>query len=88
MIRLENPTGEARFRYCVFEFGQQGLNVWHGKVSIAHCVFRWNNWEGVYFESYCEATIEHCQIMENGYNGLAAEQFNTITMDHSAPFSV
>jgi len=82
MIRLENPTGEARFRYCVFEFGQQGLNVWHGKVSIAHCVFRWNNWEGVYFESYCEATIEHCQIMENGYNGLAAEQFNTITIDN------
>lgn len=82
MIRLETPTAQARFRYCVFEFGQQGLNVWQGKVSIAHCVFRWNNWEGVYFESYSEATIEYCQIMENGYNGLAAEQFNTITIDN------
>lgn len=82
MVRLESPTGQSRFRYCVFEFGQQGLNVWHGSPEIAHSVFRWNNWEGVYFESYSVPVLDHCQIVENGYNGLAAEQSNTITMDH------
>ena len=82
MLRLESPTGQSRFHYCVFEFGQQGLNVWQGSPEIAHCAFRWNNWEGVYFESYCQPTLDYCQIVENGYNGLAAEQSNTITMDH------
>ncbi len=82
MVRLESPTALSSFHYCVFEFGQQGLNVWQGEVIISNCVFRWNNWEGVYFESYSQANIERCQIYENGYNGLAAEQFNTIIMDY------
>ena len=80
MIRLENST-HCVLRYCVFEFGQQGINVWQGSPVVSHCVFRWHNWEGIYFESYCEPHIDHCRIVENGYNGLACEQFNTVTMD-------
>ncbi len=81
MVRLESP-GHAQFTYCVFEFGQQGLNVWQGSPAIDHCVFRWNNWEGVYFESFCQPVLTFCQIYENGYNGLAAEQSNTVSMDY------
>ena len=82
MLRLISPTGLTRFDYCIFEFARQGLNVWQGSPEIAHSVFRWNNWEGVYFESYSKPAFDYCQIYENGYNGLAAEQSNTVTMDH------
>jgi hypothetical protein len=82
MVRLVSPTGPSRFHYCVFEFAQHGLNVWQASPEISHCVFRWNNWEGVYFESYSQPTFNYCQIYENGYNGLAAEQSNTIIMDY------
>lgn len=82
MLRLVSPVKESQFEYCVFEFAQQGLNAWQASPQISHCVFRWNNWEGIYFESYCQPTLEYCQIYENGYNGLAAEQSNTITMDY------
>lgn len=82
MVRLETPAGPTRFDHVVFEFAQQGLNVWQGDdVEISHAVFRWNNWEGVYFESYSQATIDHCAIYENGYNGLAAEQYNTLELE-------
>jgi hypothetical protein len=81
MMRLYQPTGPCLFRYCVFEFAQQGLNVWDGDIAVSNCVFRWNNWEGIYFESASAATLEYCQIYEDGYNGLAAEQFNTLQMD-------
>lgn len=82
MMRLLNPQGPNVFRYCVFEFAQQGLNVWNGDITATNCVFRWNNWEGIYFESTASAYLGSCQLMENGYNGLAAEQFNTIEMDN------
>jgi hypothetical protein len=82
MVRLVSPTGQSRFHYCVFEFAQHGLNVWQASPEIANCIFRWNNWEGVYFESYSQPTFNYCQIYENGYNGLAAEQSNTIVMDY------
>ncbi len=82
MLRLVSPSGSARFDYCVFEFAQQGLNVWQASPEIAHSVFRWNNWEGVYFESYSQPILDGCQIYENGYNGLAAEQSNVVIMDH------
>jgi hypothetical protein len=81
MLHLGSPTGPARFDYCVFEFALQGLNAWNASPELTHCVFRWHNWEGVYFESYCKPTLTFCQIYENGYNGLAAEQSNTIVMD-------
>jgi hypothetical protein len=73
MVRLMAPTGPSNFEYCVFEFAQQGLNVWKASPRISNCVFRWNNWEGVYFESFCRPLLESCHIYENGYNGLAAE---------------
>lgn len=82
MLRLVKPSEQCVFRYCVFEFAQQGLNVWQADVVISHSVFRWNNWEGIYFESNSNAAMEYCQIVENGYNGLAAEQFNMIAMDN------
>jgi len=81
MIHVRNSTNSV-FRYCVVEFGQQGINFWDGSPEISHCVIRWHNWEGLYFESYSEPSISYCHIVENGYNGLAAEQFNTITMDY------
>jgi hypothetical protein len=36
MVRLETPSGPTRFDYVVFEFAQQGLNVWQDDLSIAH----------------------------------------------------
>jgi hypothetical protein len=80
MLRLFPSTLESSFRYVVFECAQHGLNVWNEDVELAHCVFRWNNWEGIYFESYCTATLDSCLIVENGYNGLAAEQYNTLLL--------
>jgi len=82
MIRLISNTAQSEFNWCVFEFAQHGLNVWNSSPFISHIVFRWNNWEGIYFESYAAPTIVWCQIYENGYNGLAAEQLNTIDMDY------
>ncbi len=81
MIHLKSPQ-QSIFSYCVFEFAQHGLNVWNGSPVISNCVFRWNNWEGLYFESYCGPVIEYSRIYQNGYNGLAFEQFNTVTMDY------
>jgi hypothetical protein len=82
LLRLISNTGQSEFNWCVFEFAQHGLNVWNSSPFISHVVFRWNNWEGIYFESYSAPTIVWCQIYENGYNGLAAEQLNTIDMDY------
>ena len=83
MLRVLSPTGPVQFSYCVFEFAQQGLNIWAGQnVDISNSVFRWNNWEGIYFESSSTSTLNGCKLVENGYNGLAAEQFNTIDMQN------
>ena len=82
MLRLISTTEKSEFNWCVFEFAQHGLNVWDSSPLLSHVVFRWNNWEGVYFESFSSPTIVWCQIYENGYNGLAAEQLNTIDMDY------
>ncbi len=84
MLRLIPDPGQpvSSFNYCVFEFAEHGLNVWNASPEISHSAFRWNNWEGIYFESYSQPTILHCQIYENGYNGLAAEQSNDIEMDY------
>lgn len=83
MLRLIPVAGQpvSSFHYCVFEFAQHGLNVWGASPDISHSAFRWNNWEGIYFESYSQPTILYCQIYENGYNGLAAEQMNDLEMD-------
>jgi len=81
MIRIYDSDNSV-LSYCVIEFGQQGLNFWNGSPQISHCVIRWHNWEGLYFESYSEPNITYCHIIENGYNGLAAEQFNNIVMDY------
>lgn len=84
MLRLIPDPGQpaSSFNYCVFEFAEHGLNVWNASPEISHAAFRWNNWEGIYFESFSQPTILHCQIYENGYNGLAAEQSNDIEMDY------
>jgi hypothetical protein len=83
MLRVINPTGPVRFSHAIFEFAQQGLNIWSGQnVEIRNSVFRWNNWEGIYFESSSTAEMDGCNLVENGYNGLAAEQFNSIDMQN------
>jgi hypothetical protein len=82
MLRIVSPTAESIFHYVVFEFAQHGLNVWEASPEIHHCIFRWNNWEGVYFESNSKPVLTYTQIYENGYNGLAAEQYNQVSMDY------
>jgi hypothetical protein len=81
MLRIVSPREQSVFKHVVFEFAQHGLNVWAASPEISYSVFRWNNWEGVYFESYSKPVLDHCRIYENGYNGLAAEQNNEIYMD-------
>jgi len=76
MIRLYNARSESIIKYAVVEFAQQGINLWNCSPTISHTVIRWNNWEGIYPESYCQALIEYNLIYENGYNGIAMEQYN------------
>lgn len=80
MVVLRDSPNSV-FRYCVFEFALQGLNVWNSAPTIEHCVVRWNNWEGLYFESYSQPYVAHTAIYQNGYNGIAAEQFNQLTLE-------
>jgi hypothetical protein len=81
MIRVSN-SDKSIFSYVVVEFGQQGLNFWSGKPKIQNSVVRWNNWEGIYFESYAQGEVSNTHIYQNGYNGIAAEQYNDLVIDH------
>ncbi len=83
MLRLENGGSESIIKYAVVEFAQQGINLWNCSPTISHTVVRWNNWEGIYLESYCKALIENNLIYENGYNGIAMEQFNDATIRYN-----
>jgi hypothetical protein len=80
MLRFENAGDSSVIRYAVVEFAQQGINMWHSSPTISHTIVRWNNWEGIYFESYCRPILEYNLIYENGYNGVAMEQFNNATL--------
>jgi hypothetical protein len=80
MVVLRDSADSA-FCYCVFEFALQGLNAWNSAPVVEHCVVRWNNWEGLYFESYSQPLITHTSIYQNGYNGIAAEQFNELRLE-------
>ncbi len=75
MIRLFGKTG-SQISYVVIEFGQQGVNLWKSDAKINHSIIRWNNWEGLYAESYSTPLIEFNMVYQNGYNGIALEQFN------------
>ncbi|MDK2981529.1 MAG: hypothetical protein PWQ55_1876 [Chloroflexota bacterium] len=81
MIRVSN-SDESIFSYVVVEFGQQGLNFWSGKPKVQNSVVRWNNWEGIYFESYAQGEVSNTHVYQNGYNGIAAEQYNDLVIDH------
>ena len=81
MIRVSN-SDKSIFSYVVVEFGQQGLNFWSGKTKVQNSVVRWNNWEGIYFESYAQGEVSNTHIYQNGYNGIAAEQYNHLVIDH------
>ncbi len=81
MVRVLN-SDDSIFSYVVVEFGQQGLNFWSGKPKIHNSVVRWNNWEGIYFESYAQGEVINTHIYQNGYNGIAAEQYNNLMIDH------
>lgn len=83
MIRLYNTDSKSIIKYAVVEFAQQGINMWNCSPTISHTVVRWNNWEGIYMESYCKALIEYNLIYENGYNGIAMEQYNDATVRYN-----
>jgi len=83
MIRLINAGKDSTIKYAIIEFAQQGINLWNSSPTISHSIVRWNNWEGIYLESYCEPLIEYCLIYENGYNGIAMEQFNNATLQYN-----
>ena len=76
MVSLANVSDETTIQFAIFEFGQQGINLWNSSPTICDVIVRWNNWEGIYLESYCHPTIERARIYQNGYNGIAMEQFN------------
>jgi len=83
MMRLINAGNDSIIKYAIVEFAQQGINLWNSSPTISHSIVRWNNWEGIYLESYCEPLIEYCLIYENGYNGIAMEQFNNATLQYN-----
>jgi hypothetical protein len=80
MVSLAHVSRDSEIRFAIFEFGQQGINLWNSSPVIRDIIVRWNNWEGIYLESYCHATIERARIYQNGYNGIAMEQFNEVTL--------
>ncbi len=75
MLRLVGRGG-SEVKYAVVEFAQQGINMWNSDAVISHSIVRWNNWEGIYAESYSTPLIEYNRVYQNGYNGMAMEQFN------------
>lgn len=83
MIRFEDVSNESIIKYAIIEFGQQGINFWNSNVTISHSIVRWNNWEGIYLESYSEPLIEYNMIYQNGYNGIAMEQFNNAIVKYN-----
>jgi parallel beta-helix repeat protein len=83
MLRFENTENDSIIMYAVIEFAQQGINMWNSSPTISHTIVRWNNWEGIYLESYCKPLLEYNQIYENGYNGVAMEQFNEATLRYN-----
>lgn len=83
MIRFEDAGNDSVVKYTIIEFAQQGVNMWNSSPTISHSIVRWNNWEGVYLESYCKPLIEYNLIYENGYNGIAMEQFNDATLKYN-----
>lgn len=83
MIRFENAGTDNVIKYAVIEFAQQGVNMWNSSPTVSHTIVRWNNWEGIYLESYSKPIIEYNLIYENGYNGIAMEQFNDATLKYN-----
>ena len=76
MIRFFDVSNESIIKYAIVEFAQQGINLWNSDITISNSIIRWNNWEGIYLESYSKPIIEYNRIYQNGYNGIAMEQFN------------
>ncbi|MBU4314128.1 MAG: right-handed parallel beta-helix repeat-containing protein [Actinobacteria bacterium] len=83
MLRFIDAGDDSIIKYAVVEFAQQGINMWNSSPTISHTIVRWNNWEGIYLESYCEPLLEYNLIYENGYNGVAMEQFNEATLKYN-----
>ncbi len=79
MLRLFGKTS-SKIKYAVVEFAQQGINLWKSDAEISHSIVRWNNWEGLYAESFSTPLIEYNMVYQNGYNGMAMEQFNDVVV--------
>ncbi len=82
MLRLIGQT-KSEIKYAIVEFAQQGINMWKSDALISHSIIRWNNWEGLYAESFSTALIEYNRVYQNGYNGMAMEQFNNIILRYN-----
>lgn len=81
-LRLVN-SDDSVIRYAIVEFGKQGVNGYNSDVVVSHCIVRWNNWEGIYFEYESKPTITYNRIYENGYQGIALEQYNDANISHN-----
>ena len=56
MLRLVDAASDCEIRFAILEFAQQGLNLWNSSPALSDLIVRWNNWEGIYLESYCKPT--------------------------------
>ena len=83
MLRFKDVGDDSVIKYAIVEFAQQGINMWNSSPTISHTIVRWNNWEGIYLESYCKPLLEYNLIYENGYNGVAMEQFNEAILKYN-----
>jgi parallel beta-helix repeat protein len=83
MLRFVHANERSVLKYTIVEYALQGINLWDSSPLISHSIVRWNNWEGIYLESYCHPLIEYNMIYQNGYNGIAMEQFNNAVIRYN-----
>jgi len=76
-------SDDSIIKYAIVEFGKQGISGYNSDAIVSHCIVRWNNWEGVYFEYQSNPTITYNRIYENGYHSIALEQYNNAKLSYN-----
>jgi len=76
-------SDDSVIKYAIIEFGKQGISGYNSDAIVSHCIVRWNNWEGVYFEYKSKPTITYNRIYENGYHSIALEQYNDANISYN-----
>ncbi len=74
-IRISSSS--ATLRYCIIEFGKEGLRVEGGTPVVEYCDFRKNEWNGVGVVT--SATLSDCIARENS-TGIGAYQYRPTTI--------